>query len=198
MAAERLAFSHLVDFIIIIIIIVVDLVPLQLCCGSTENYLRIGILQLEGDLCLSRLVASAFRIVALHLKDVAVDVGSKTGTHACYAIWTGTIPTQSGVKVLKASVTRDQHAGSSWVWFQVCAPAIQAVQSAFVGDPPSIGKVFWHLHRDARFSLWGNWPSTVALNHKPFGFGLRPSCPYAPPSPATRFGYAICCCSVVL
>ena len=97
---ERLAFSELVDFI-------VDLVPLQLWVGWTENYLCICILQLEGDLRLSRLVASAFRVVALHFSDVVVNVGSKTGTHVCYAIGTGTIPTRSGVKIIKASVTRD-------------------------------------------------------------------------------------------
>ena len=103
---ERLAFSQLVDFIL-------DTGPLQLWAGLTDNYHRIGILQSEGDLCLSRLLASAFRIVALHFLDIAVDIGNKAGTHVCCAIWTGTIPTRSGVKVIKASVTRDQQTGSS-------------------------------------------------------------------------------------
>ena len=43
---ERLAFSELVDFL-------VDLVPFQLWVGSTKNYLRIGIVQPEGDFRLS-------------------------------------------------------------------------------------------------------------------------------------------------
>ena len=125
---ERLLFSDLVDFIL-------DLVPLQLSGGSTENYLRIGILRPEGNLRLSRLLASAFRIVALHSSDVAVDVGSKAGTGACYTMWTGMIPTRSRVRVIKASVTRDQQTGSSQMWFQGWAPAMHAMRTAFVGGP---------------------------------------------------------------
>ena len=48
--------------------------------------------------------------VAAHLH---VGVGNKPGTHACYAIWMGSILSRSGVRVIKASVTRDQPSGGS-------------------------------------------------------------------------------------
>ena len=146
MVEERKAFTKLVDTI-------VDLVPLRPSPSSTASYLRKGIVQREGELRLLRLVASTFRIVSLHFPDVSVDVGSKSGIHACYAIGTGSIPTRSGVGVLKASVIRYQHSGSSWVWFLGWAPAIHVVQSAVVGGPPVTNTVFWHLHRDARVSI---------------------------------------------
>ena len=61
---------------------------------------------------------------------------TKSGVHACDAIWTGSIPTRSGIRVLKASVTRDQHSGSPWVWFHGWAP-VHVVQSARDWGPKS-------------------------------------------------------------
>ena len=50
----------------------------------------------------------------------------------CYAIGTGTIPTRSGLRIIKASVTRDQQTGSFRMWFQGWAPAMHTVRTAFV------------------------------------------------------------------
>ena len=143
---ERQAFTALVDTI-------VDLVPLPMSPSSTTSYLRISIMQPEGEVRLSRLLASAFRIVLLHFPDVFVEVGSKSGIHACCALWTESIHTHSGVRVLKASVTKDLHSGSSWMWFQGWAPAVHVVRSAIVGVPPVTDTVFWHLHRDVGVSV---------------------------------------------
>ena len=53
------------------------------------------------------------------------------------------------------------------MWFRHWAPVMNAVQTAFVGDPLTTGKAFWHLHRDASFVCEeSEWESPKGAQHR--------------------------------
>ena len=107
---ERAAFVVLVGFI-------VDLVPLA-HEAQVANYVQIRLRQPETEQRLHRLLASIFRMLAVHFPNLALQVEHKENVHACYRVWSGQVPTRAGIKTIKASGTRSEVSGSMWLWAQ--------------------------------------------------------------------------------